>query len=215
MKSYKGFSLIEVMVSAVLLALVGMILMQTLSSSLDVKDRVEGISDKYQIIRSALSRMSRELSMAYISGHKNTTNLVVETVFKGTASSVLFTAFGNITHSANAKQSDQRVLEYKLGKDKKTGREGLLRSERLTMGKNLQTFGNTSLLCPGVKSIQFEYWSQDKNKWDSLWDTDSVVYNNELPRRVRITMVVNMDGKEDEKFMTQSEIWLTKPILVK
>lgn len=211
----KGFSLIEVMVSAVLLALVGMILMQTLSSSLDVKDRVEDISDKYQIVRNAMSRMSRELSMAYISGHKNATNLTVETVFKGTASSVLFTAFGNITHSANAKQSDQRVLEYKLGKDKKTGKEGLLRRERLTMGRNLQSEGVTSLLCPDVKSLQFEYWSQDKDKWDSMWDTDSVAYGSELPRRVRITIVAVMDNKKEEKFMTQSEIWLTKPILVK
>ncbi len=210
-----GFTLIEVMVSAVLLALVGMMLLQTMTSSIDVKDRVEDISDRYHMVRQAMSRMSREISMAYVSGHKNVNDLVVETVFKGDKDKLLFTAFGNVTRMADAKQSDQRIIEYTLGTDQKTNTQSLMRRERLNPGKNLREGGTTNVLCPNIKSLQFEYWNQELNKWDSAWDTDSVVYKGMLPKRVRISIVGIMDSKKEEKFLTQSEIWLTAPVLVK
>src|ERR1044071_8323103 len=128
----RGFSLIEVLVAASLLAIVGMMLLQSLSTSLDAKENVEGISNRYHLVRSAMSRMCDEISMAYVAGqgHVALTEPRTKTGFLGEHDSLKFTAFGYVPRVEDEKKSDQRQLAYYLDTDPKTQTTSLFRREQ-------------------------------------------------------------------------------------
>src|SRR5580698_5175047 len=100
----KGFSLIEVMVAVVLMGMMGALLMGTINSSLRAKESVEEISSRYHLASQALSRMTREISMAYLSKHINLAEPAFVTQFKGKPDSLAFSAFGNVIRQKDAKQ---------------------------------------------------------------------------------------------------------------
>ncbi|HEY1098568.1 MAG TPA: prepilin-type N-terminal cleavage/methylation domain-containing protein, partial [Myxococcota bacterium] len=93
-----AFSLIEVLIAASLLAIIGALLLQSLSSSMDAKDAIETTSNRYHLVRSAMSRMVDELSMSYLSGHRPTTGAEIRAVtgFKGERDRIDCTAFGYV-----------------------------------------------------------------------------------------------------------------------
>lgn len=62
-----GFTLIELMISAVLVAMMGVLIMASIHSSVASKDSAEKLSQRFQEGNQAIARMSREISMAYLS----------------------------------------------------------------------------------------------------------------------------------------------------
>ena len=62
----RGFSMLEILIAAGLMGIMGALMVTSLSSSMDVKDAVETASDQYHLVRQGMSRMVREISMAYL-----------------------------------------------------------------------------------------------------------------------------------------------------
>lgn len=212
---YRGFTLIEVLISAALLGLVGLVLMTTLNSSTSLKGRLQKSSQRVHLARQAMARMGRELSMAYVSGHVHPSNPVVETQFRGESQQVSFVAFGHVLHQKNARQSDQRELTYFISKDENTGETTLFRKEKINPAKQMGQEGNAQVLCPFVQSIEFAYFDDKLGRWESDWKTDGGLGKLVLPSRVRIKMVVKMESGEDQIFWSQASIWLINRISVK
>ncbi|MDA0712569.1 MAG: prepilin-type N-terminal cleavage/methylation domain-containing protein [bacterium] len=209
----RGFSLIELLIAAVLLAIIGLMLTTTLNSSIEVKERVDGISNRYFFVRQALSRMSREISMAYLSEHKNFNSPVVITQFKGEKSALAFAAFGGFVRQKNAQESDQREISYFMQKDK-DNISSLMRKEKINLTNDLGKSGKTYVLCPNVKSVEFKYWNQSTKKWQNEWSTEGVAAQKILPSRVQIEMIAILENNQEEKFITETEIWITTPIKI-
>ncbi|MES2504048.1 MAG: type II secretion system protein GspJ [Myxococcota bacterium] len=204
----RAFSLIEILIAAALLGMMGVILMSSLTSSIDVRDKAEGISGRHHLIRQALSRMSSEISMAYVSTNRNP-NLVMDTQFKGEKSSVGFVAFGGLQHRQDAKESGEREITYFL----KDG--NLMRREKENPGRTLFETGKARLVCPKVDGLLFKYWNQTTSAWDSQWKTEGKpVADMSLPSRVRIELTAKLNEDEIEKITTETEIWLTTPIFL-
>jgi len=202
-----GFSLIEILIAALLLGMIGIILMQSLSSALDVRDRVLAISGRHHLIRQALARMTRELSMAYVSDNRNKANLVVDTQFMGRKDSVSWVAFGGLRHRQNAKESGEREISYFI----KDG--NLVRREKPNPGRQPFEEGRVKLVCPKIDSLSLKYWNPVTSAWDSEWKTEGKPMNAvTLPPRVRIELSAKINDDETEKITTEIEIWLTKPI---
>lgn len=210
----RGFTLIEVMISAMLLGLIGVVLMTTLNSSLDVKDRVNTISNRNHLIRQALARMTREISMAYLSSHRNVNFTVIDTKFIGEKSSLTFVAFGGVVHKRNVKESDQREIDYFISQDPKTGESSLMRREKANPGRMLVREGRAQVLCPNVSKLSFKYWGEKNKKWETEWKTDNAILTT-LPRRVQIELEVGLEGDVQEKFITEAEIRVVDPVLIK
>ncbi len=208
----RGFSLIEILIAGALLAIIGIMLMTTLNSSIEVKERVDGISNRYYLIRQAMSRMAREISMAYISAHKNPNYAVINTQFKGEKSSLSFVAFGGFVRMKDAKESDQREISYFVDSDIKKAQPSLMRKEKVNPTGQLGEEGRAQVLCPNVKSIEFKYWNHKMKNWDSEWQTEGVAMQRSLPLRVLIEMVALLENDVEQKFVTQTEIWITDPI---
>lgn len=210
--SARGFSLLEVLISAGLMALVGMLLLTSLSSSLDAKEAVETTSGRYHLIRLSVSRLVDEISMAYVSTHRSSTEVKAETGFKGESDRIDFTAFGYVARTQDAKRSDQRELAYFIGDDPKSGRRALVRREDPTLDDDFEEGGRELVLLPGATDLELAYWDKATESWKEEWDQEDAASNGKLPERVRIKLTVEMDEGVEQTFVTQARIFLTNPL---
>lgn len=210
----RGFSLIEILVAASLLAIIGALLVQSLSSSIDAKEAVEGTSNRYHLVRSAMSRMVDELSQAYLTVHAATAQPRSETGFLGERDKVTFTAFGYVPRMADEKKGDSRQLAYYLDTDPKTNTSSLFRREQANLDDNFEEGGRALVLLSDVRELTFQYWDATKEEWLDKWDTlgGDPNQHNKLPVRVRIKAAVTMADGEQQVFTTQTKLWLISPL---
>lgn len=209
----RAFSLIEILIAATLLAVIGAMLMQSLSSSIDAKDAIEGTSNRYHLVRSAMSRMVDEISMAYLSNHQPTTGAPVraKTGFKGERDRIDMAGFGYVARVEDQKRSDQRQLSFFLDTDPKTLTKSLVRREQANLDDEFDEGGRVLTLLPDVRDLEFKYWDPQKEDWSDKWDAAGSELNR-LPARVRIQMVVVMENGQEQTFTTQTKLWLLTPI---
>jgi hypothetical protein len=212
MKRARAFSLIEILVAASLLAMVGALLLTSLSSSIDAKQEVESTSNRFHLVRSAMSRMCDEISMAYLSNHHALTEPRTETGFLGERDSLKFTGFGYVPRVADEKKSDQRQLAYYLDNDPKTQAEALFRREQANLDDNFEEGGRALVLMPYVRELTFEYWDSTKEEWAEKWDAQGSERAGTLPDRVRITVIAMMEDGQEQRFVTQTKLHLLKPL---
>lgn len=219
----RGFSLIEVLVAAALLALMGALIISMLSSSINIKNDVEKKSQRYHVIRQALSKMARDISSAFIS-KQFLVGTEALTQFNGSEHELVFSSFGHVVRKKNAQESDQQTLRFFLGKDERLGSNSLLR----TYHPSLDTQGSKAIkqtLCREIISITFSYFNERKGVFVPVWDTSStqgetaertgargVESYTLLPSRVRIKLSAVIDGDRTQDFYTEAPIWLTMPI---
>jgi hypothetical protein len=187
-------------------------MMQSLSSSIDAKDQVEATSTRYHLVRSAMSRMCDEISMAYLSGHRALTEPRTETGFLGEHDSLKLTGFGYVPRVADEKKSDQRQLAYYIDTDPKTQTQSLFRREQANIDDDFEQGGRAQVLLPDVRELSFEYWDSVKEAWQEKWDAAGAEHANTLPPRMRIKITAVMDNGEEQTFVTQTRLRLLTPL---
>ena len=207
----RGFTLLEILIACGLLAIVGALMLTSISSSIDVKERVEESSNRYHVIRQAMTRMVDELSMAYISKHTAAMELKVRTGMRGEKEELHFTAFGGIPMKEDVKQSDQRELSYFLGQDERTDTESLLRRVQPNPDLELDEGGRVQTLLPNVVDLEFLFWDKRAEEWKETWDTEDSASGGILPTRIKISFTALLDNGEEQTFTTQTKIWLDTP----
>ncbi len=170
-KSVYGFTLIEIMVATVLMGMMGVLLMTSINTSVRAKESVEHISQRFHEVRQAMSRMSREISMAYLSKNINANETLFVTQFKGEKNKLFFSAFGHVVSQKDAKESDQQVLGFYLAPDKK-GQLSLMRRMHPRLNLDVTKDGRAQVLCPKVSKLEFEYFDSRYEKWQESWNSD-------------------------------------------
>ena len=221
-KKIKAFSLIEIMVASFLMAMMGVILMTSLNSSITAKDNVENISTNFHLARQAVLRMSKEISMAYLSKNVNNVDPSYLAQFKGYKDRLYFSAFGNVVRQKDAKESDQQVVGYYIGNNKK-GEQVLLRAHQANLNLDVEKVSSPQILCPNVKKIEFAYFDNRTQKWEDSWlsDPKSMLTNDRnttdpkmlvLPAKVKITMVVQISEGNEIVWVSESEIFMNEPL---
>ncbi len=210
----RGFSLIEIIIAATLLAIMGGLLLTSLSSSLDAKERVETISNRYHLVRSAMSRMCDEISMAYVAGqgHVALTEPRTKTGFLGERDSLKFTGFGYVPRREDEKKSDQRQLAFYLDTDPRTQTQSLFRREQANIDDDFEEGGRPLVLLPDVRDLSFEYWDAAHEEWKDKWDFTAPEADGKLPQRVRIKLTAVMEDGREQTFVTQTKLWLLTPL---
>ena len=218
-----GFTMMELLIAATLVALLGAMLYEAIGSSIDSKEQIEQISDRYDEVRIAMNRMADEISMAYLSDHYNREDRRTKTLFRedseGDGERLIFTSFSHMRRVRDAKESDQNVLSYWVDSDPEgSGKSVLLRRERArideTTGEDIikdnESF--TDVLCTDVRDLTFDYWDENEKDWTEDWDSDSLEHSNKLPPRVRIRMRIDDVSGREITFETQAEIMLRLPV---
>lgn len=209
----------EVMIAIAITSLMGALIGVSFTSSMSAKEQVEGDAQRYRMLRTAMSRMCREIGAAYVSDRYDSKRYRDSydrpTNFVGSRDRLLFSSLAHQRLYADAKESDQMVVEYwvKSSTDKGTrGRDDLFRRENPLLEEHMDRGGSEDVLFEGLKKVQFEYWDSEKKEWDDEWDTRRPERKSLLPTRVRITLVALDENGKEAKYTTQTRVMLNREL---
>lgn len=211
----RGFTLVELLIAVGITATIGLM---TLGAFQQV-DRAKVITreqgDRYAAARSALSRLSREVSMAFLSenyDHKRYRDR--PTLFVGREDELLFTTMAHQRLYRDVKESDQAVVEYVVESDPdQAGEEALFRRSKPRIDDEPDRGGRKDLVADHVASFRISYWDRTRKEWAREWTTRSVERAGELPTRVRFELEIALADGRREKLSTEARIALTKPLV--
>ncbi|MGZ6029556.1 MAG: PulJ/GspJ family protein [Myxococcaceae bacterium] len=219
MRRARGFTLIEVVVAVGITAMIGGLIAVAFQSGYRAKELVEGEADRYRALRTGTDRMVREISAAFVSDHYDTRRYRDQndrpTNFIGKRDRLLFTSMAHQRLYADAKESDQMVVEYytksATGPDGKT-QLNLMRREDSILDDRMDRGGNEDVLLEGIKRVDFTYWDSDKKDWVDEWDTRRLEKKSILPVRVKLSIYAIDETGREARYTTQARIVLNTEI---
>ncbi len=226
MRGARGFTLIEVLVSIGILAIMATIIAQVQWLATTGVKREERRELIVHAARMALQRLRADVGMAMIVAP--TLNPLgrdvspFQTGFIGTDSSdedsLVFTTLAGRRLIAGEHASDQREVEYRLEaiEDEETlerypflkGTKQLMRREDRVLDDDIKDGGESVALVMGVQRFTLEYWDKTKGEWVSEWDSTSRSHLNLLPRAVRVVLAVVNPNRPDETVAFQTNAML-------
>jgi general secretion pathway protein J len=219
MKSQRGFTLIEVMVSVGIIAMVAAMIWGSFSQTTKLKKKVEAIQDRTSQVRMAVSRMAREFAMAYISDHEDPTISDKRTFFdgrtRGPTDEVTFSYMGHVRLYKDAAESDTALVQYFVASDPDDRRKSnLMRREtrRLQAVDPSQIPGETFVLCEDVVRFKLSYYDRQKKEWRDEWSTKSADGQQYLPWRIKITLIVRDERGVEVPYVTETHTMLAERI---
>ncbi|MCC6806851.1 MAG: prepilin-type N-terminal cleavage/methylation domain-containing protein [Deltaproteobacteria bacterium] len=209
----RGFSLMEVMIAVAIVAFISAILGGSLVRQLEAKAMLDVYSERQNTARIALLRMSREISMAYLSKHYNCVERRTQTLFKGrsgTREPLLFTSFAHYRWKKDSHESDQSEIAYYIDNDPlDTQKKALFRRESRRITDDPGKTGPEYVLAHDIEGLELSFYNADSDRWEDEWDTTRSEKKFKLPLFVKIELTLPMpDGKKAQTFMTQSRIML-------
>lgn len=219
MRPARGFTLLEVVFAVGVTAMMGVLIAAAFQSGYRAKELVEQEADRYRALRTGTDRMVREISAAFVSDHYDTRRYRDQndrpTNFIGARDRLLFTSMAHQRLYADAKESDQMVVEYytksATGPDGKT-QLNLMRREDSILDDRMDRGGNEDVLLEGIKRIDFTYWDSDKKDWVDEWDTRRIEKKSILPVRVKVSIFAIDETGREARYTTQARIVLNTEI---
>ena len=218
----EGITLIEVMVAVTILSMVTLMVWSGFSQTARTKQDLEEILNRSHTIHSAMERMAREISMAYVSAQLNPDpNLqVMRTAFVGRDGGrrdrLDFNSFSHRPLYRNAHESDQNELSYFLAPNPRPDGDGyvLARRQQGRPDEEPGRGGEVYILLEGVEELEFEYLDPVSMEWLETWDSDpdnATAQRNRLPAQVKIVLRVQDVENPDEivTYSTRTSIQLT------
>ncbi|MBL8609569.1 MAG: prepilin-type N-terminal cleavage/methylation domain-containing protein [Myxococcales bacterium] len=193
----RGLTLLEILVSVAVLALISMLLYGAFDSMSRGKKAEQMRADRSRQGRDAVQRMARELQGAFLSGHQpQSTSLVTRsTAFVGQNSRfdrLDFTAFAHRRVEKEAKESDQCELGYFVVKDPDVqDKFDLVRREQTPIDLDPLKGGVVNVVAEDVESFDIKYLDPLTGTWSESWDSTQVSGQlNRVPLEVRITLTL-------------------------
>jgi general secretion pathway protein J len=210
----RGLTLIELMVAITITSIMGAMVAGAIGQVDHASQITRAQDERYGEARRALTRLSSELAMAFVSEHfdRSRHGDGRPTLFRGKEDGVLFTTMSHVRLFRGAKESDQAVVEYSLERDPDGGDEALFRREKLQIDGEPEDDGRSDLVAHGVKRLTLSYWDAAKKEWVREWDTSRVERANELPTLVRVEMELKLADGRLERLSSSARVALTRPL---
>lgn len=211
----RGLTLVEVLVAITIFAIVSVVVFGGFNQTMINKQVIEEEADRAHVIRVAMERMVRELSMAYVSIHQNVdpSLQVMNTCFiggrAGRGHRIDFTSFSHRRLYRDAHESDQNEISYFLTNDpEQRDRLVLARREQNRIDEDPQTGGTIQVLVTDVVAFEAEYLDPQSGQWLDSWDTRDLTHQpNRLPTQVKLSLTVrDPDAPRGERtFVTRAQ----------
>lgn len=210
----RGFTLMEVMIAVGITATMAMMTVGSLRTIDRASEAARLQDERYAAARVALGRLTRELSMAFLSDNYDANRFrEPPTLFVGREDELLFSTMSHVRLYANAKESDQVIVAYELDSDPDhPGESALFRREKPRLDDEPDRGGRRDLVADHVTSLSIQYWDPRRKDWVREWTTRSPEHAKELPPRVRLTLEMTLADKRTEKFVTEARIELRRPL---
>jgi general secretion pathway protein J len=215
--SERGFGLAEALVAIAILVMIAGLSFGTFARVLDSRDRATAITDRYHDVRQALLRMTREISTAFLSMHKDCADPRTATIFAtrrvATGARLDFTSFSHFKTVADANESDQNELSYFIEADRDDGsKKNLMRREQARIDENPEEGGAAQVLAENVESLEFSFYDAKADQWRDEWDSRGPDSRNRLPKFVKITLKVKDDADRELVFITKTRVFMRDAI---
>lgn len=222
----RGMTLLEVLVSVVILAMVTVLIWGAFSNLRRTQIGASQINERYHEGRQAMARIVRELQSAYLSNNAPTppTERVVQTAFigdRGTpASKVHFTSFSHRRLDLNIHQSDQVEISY-YGETDMDGTTNLIRRFDPYIDVDPERGGRAQILATDIDLFQLEYLDGQTGEWLETWNSmQAADQYDRVPYQIRITLMMH-GGERDTpssarkpiRFVTTVALPIQHPLL--
>jgi general secretion pathway protein J len=205
---------VEVMIAIAITAIIGALTAGSFRQVSRAGELVRAQDERYAAARLALSRLSRELSMAYVSDHFDPKqHRDRPTLFQGREDELLFTTMAHERLYRDAKEGDAAAVEYVVDTDPDhSGEEALFRREKARIDGEPDRGGRRDLVADRVTGFRLRYWDAKRKDWVREWSTRATEHKDELPGRVRIELETKLPDGRIEKFSTEARIAITRPL---
>lgn len=213
----RGFTLAEVLVAMTITSLIGAMVWTSFDSGLKAREMIDSEAGLYRELRAGMGRMTREVSMAFISNAYDTArfrdNQDRPTFFSGESNELSFSMLGHQRLMRDAKESDQSIVFFKVDRDPdERGMNSLLRCEKPVIDDEPGRCERWETLISDVKKVEFRYWDNKRKDWVDTWDTRRNEHPHQLPDRVRVELTAKNELGKEQKYVTQAWINLVTPL---
>lgn len=226
-RSGRGMTLIEVLVSVAVIAMIMVILWSSSGQLMNAKERVKQRDRAYQQMRGVLVKMEADLSSAFLSrsvpigtpegmeGAEIPGRMT--TFFKGKDSDkgdeLSLTTFSHLRLFKNSKESDQSQVKYFVqSSEKYSDAMDLYRIEIPWLDADTNVEGEQVLIAEGIREFNLSYYDDRKDEWTREWDSDGIDWKGKLPKAVKVIVSV-VDPNDKDKvivLMTSFMVPLSK-----
>jgi general secretion pathway protein J len=194
----RGLTLLEILVSIAILAMVSLLSYGAFDGLSKSKQGLSRVNERYHEGRAAMRRIAHELSAAYISLHVPISPALVtsRTAFVGRdttpADRLDMTTFSHRRVVANSRESDQNELSYFGSPDPLiSGKTDLARREQTIIDYDPQKGGRVQVLVEDIELFDLKYLDPVSGLWTDSWDTNNATAQfGRLPLQVRITLTL-------------------------
>ena len=195
-----AFTLIEVLISAALMAIIMVCAYLCLSACLASQRMIEPRADAIQNARVAMTLMTADLRDACPLSSQNSF-LGMQRMLGQVEADNLDFATHNYT-PRRARESDFCEVSYFVDKDEETGQFCLYRRRNPTLAPDPLSGGSREEIAEGILGVRFEYF--DGTDWYDIWgntensDTPGAMQQTPdqgMPEAVRITLMLDSDPK--------------------
>lgn len=202
----RGMTLIEVVVSLGILALMGAITWTSLAGTLKARDILEANDEVQQSARVAMAKISRDIELAFLHRDDSTVN-TYRTLFVGedgdSRDTLWFTTLNHQRLYRDARECDQTEVTYWTEPDPEPDHDGLfvlLQREAPRIDQEPDKDGRIYPLAYGVQEFAVRYLDGKTCEWKDEWNTASVDHKDQLPRAVQVMLkIMGPDPDDDEK----------------
>jgi general secretion pathway protein J len=214
----RGFTLLEVMIAAAITAIIGVLVAGSFQRAARSRDLAEEQDERFSGARVALTRMSREVSQAFLSDHYDKRRFrerptVFEGKDRGREDDLLFTTMTHARVVRDVKESDQAIVEYSVEPDPaRRGELALWRREKARIDDDATRGGTRAVVLEHVRGFDVEYWDWKKQEWAREWSSSRTDHQGLLPTRVRFRVTLAMPDGQERTFETQTRIAVIRPL---
>jgi general secretion pathway protein J len=214
-------TLLEVIVSVAILAMVSTLIYGAFDGMMRGKRGVSESNQRYREGRLAIRRLAREIPSAFLSAHvPYDSNLVIrETLFigeKGSPADRLdYTSFSYRRVNADTHESDQNELSYFGSRDPKvSGKTDLARRESSLIDLEANRGGTVQVLAEDIDLFDLEYLDPLPGEWQATWNTTSGTGQlNRLPLQVKVTLILRGGGnRQNIPFVARIALAMQSPL---
>lgn len=220
-RARRGFTLLEIIVALAVLGIIALLTFQTIAGAVETRDLLEADDALNQSARTALARVRRDLSLAYLTTQTQAIN-TYQTVFVAhddDPDRLWFASFSHQRLYRDARECDQTEITYWTEDDPThDGALVLLRREAPRIDQDPEQGGSILPLAYGVKEFDVRFLDPTTNEWKETWDTTGAETPNRLPRSAEVLLtLLGPDPEDPEKerawpFTTQVVLEYAPPL---
>ncbi len=201
-----GFTLLEVLVAVGLLGILSLLMFEAISLTFKTREQIARVEELNHAARVALRKIVTDVSMAYLSNHVNRDEPASTTLFVGNEESLMFSYLGHERRRRGARESDQGVVEYRLGRDD-DGRT-IERREKAIPDTEPERGGTKETLVSRVKEFRLQYWDDKQEDWKGDWkaEMEPAVKDGKAGDTGKYTPVLNPAGSQMYKEAQNEEL---------